>query len=135
VSQIDDSTRDMLCDKIAAGLASGAMREDIIDDIMDSDVFSEKRAALIADHEVAMADGAGAQTGRDEAIKAGVKLKKVWVCDDDPCPICEENQDAGAIDNDDALPSGDMAELAHVNCECHTESVVENDEHEDDDDN
>ena len=134
VSQIDDSTRNMLRDKIAAGLRSGAMREDIIDDILDGDVFSEARATQIADHEVAMANGAGAQTGREEAIKAGVKLRKVWVCDDNPCPICEENQNVGPIANDDEFPSGDMAEVAHVNCECHTESVVEDDDKEGDDD-
>jgi len=134
VSQIDESTRNMLRSKIAEGLASGAMRNDIIADIMDGDIFSEARATLIADHEVAMASGAGAQTGRDEAVKAGVKLKKIWVCDDDPCPICVDNQDAGAIDNDDEFPSGDMTEVAHVNCECHTESIVEDDEKGDDDD-
>ena len=124
----------MLRQKIADGLASGAMREDIIDDIMDGDVFSEARATLIADTEVAMASGNGAQTGREEAIKAGVKLKKIWVCDDDPCPTCEQNQDDGPIENDASFSSGDATEVAHVNCECHTESVVEDDDKEDDDD-
>jgi hypothetical protein len=124
VTDIDESTRDMLRGKIAAGLEAGAVREDIIDDIMSSDIFSEKRATLIADHEVAMANGAGAQTGREEAIKAGVELEKAWVCDDDPCPICEENQNASPIPNDQAFPSGDMTEVAHVRCRCHTESRV-----------
>ena len=127
VTDIDESTRKMLRTKIAAGLEAGAMREDIIDSIMDSDIFSVARATLIADTEVAMANGAGAQAGRDEAVKAGVRLKKIWVTDSDPCPICEENADAGPIDNDEEFPSGDMAEVAHVRCLCHTESVVEDD--------
>jgi len=125
VSDIDDSTRNMLRSKIAAGLVSGAMREDIIADIMDGDIFDEARATLIADTEVAMANGQGALAGYKEAKAAGVKLKKIWVCDSDPCPICEENQDAGEIEVESEFPSGHDAEVAHVNCECHTESVVE----------
>lgn len=133
VSDIDDSTRNMLRSKIAAGLASGAMRDDIIADIMDGDTFSEKRATLIADTEVAMANGQGALAGYKEAKAAGVKLKKIWVCDSDPCPICEENQDAGEIEVEDEFPSGDDAETAHPGCLCHTESVVEDDDHGDGD--
>lgn len=123
VTQIDESTRNMLREKIAAGLESGAMREDIIDSI--SGIFDKDRATLIADTEVAMANGQGALAGYKEAKAAGVKLKKVWVCDSNPCPICEENQNAGAIEVEDEFPSGDDAETAHPGCLCHTESVVE----------
>jgi hypothetical protein len=42
----------MLRQEIANGLASGAMRQDIIDSVMDGDIFSEARATLIADTEV-----------------------------------------------------------------------------------
>jgi Phage Mu protein F like protein len=132
VKDIDESTRNMLRTKIAAGLEAGLMREDIIDDIMDSDVFSEKRATLIADTEVAMANGQGALAGYKEAKAAGVKLKKIWVCDSDPCPICEENQDAGEIEVEDDFPSGDDAETAHPGCLCHTESVVEDSDDDED---
>jgi hypothetical protein len=128
IKDIDESTRNMLRSKIVAGLESGAMREDIIADITDGDIFSEVRATRIADYEVAAANGAGAQTGREEAIKAGVKLEKAWVCDSNPCPICEENQDASPIPNDQEFPSGDMTEIAHNGCLCHTESVVEDDD-------
>jgi hypothetical protein len=134
VTDIDEATRNMLRSKIAAGLEAGAMREDIIDSIMDSDVFSEARATLIADTEVAMANGQGALAGYKEAKAAGVKLKKIWVCDSDPCPICEENQDAGEIEVEAEFPSGDDAETAHPGCLCHTESVVEDDDKEDDED-
>jgi hypothetical protein len=46
----------MLRQEIAAGLESGAMREDIIDDIMASDIFSEARATLIADNRIISED-------------------------------------------------------------------------------
>jgi Phage Mu protein F like protein len=134
IKDIDESTRNMLRSKIAAGLAAGDMREDIIDSIMDSDIFSEKRATLIADTEVAMANGQGALAGYKEAKAAGVKLKKQWICTDDPCDECQENEDIGDIDVEDSFPSGDDAEVCHPSCRCHTESVVEDDDKENDDD-
>ena len=76
VSQIDESTRNMLRTKIAAGLASGAMREDIISDIMDGDIFDEDRATLIADTEVANANGQGALAGYKEAQNAGRRAQE-----------------------------------------------------------
>jgi hypothetical protein len=111
------------------------MREDIIDSIMDANIFSEKRATLIADTEVAMANGHGALAGYKEAKAAGVKLKKIWViADGDCCDECDENAEAGAIDVEDEFPSGDDCETAHPGCRCHTESVVEDDDKEDGDD-
>jgi hypothetical protein len=135
VSDIDETTRNMLRVKIAAGLRAGKMREDIIDSIMDANIFSEKRATLIADTEVAMANGHGALAGYKEAKAAGVKLKKIWViADGDCCDECDENAEAGAIDVEDEFPSGDDCETAHPGCRCHTESVVEDDDKEDGDD-
>ena len=132
IKDIDESTRNMLRTKIADGLRSGAMRDDIIADIMDGDIFSEARATKIADYEVGVATGAGAQAGRDEAVKAGVELDKGWFCDENPCEDCQENQDAGWIPNDEEFPSGDMAEIAHNGCKCHTESRVKDDKEDDD---
>ena len=69
-----------------------------------------------------------------EAKAAGVKLKKIWVTDTDPCDECQANGDAGAIPIDDEFPSGDDAETAHPGCKCHTESVVEEGEEEKEED-
>jgi hypothetical protein len=133
VTDIEDSTRDMLRRKIASGLEAGAMRENIIDDIMSSEIFSKARATLIADTEIAMANGQGALAGYKEAKAAGVDLRKIWVvAGGDCCDLCEDNADAGPIEIEDDFPSGDDAEPGHPNCRCHTESVVaEDDAHED----
>jgi hypothetical protein len=74
-NNISESTRNMLRQRIADGLASGAMREDTIDGL--GDFFDEDRATLIADTEVSLATGQGALAGYKEAQKAGLKLKKV----------------------------------------------------------
>jgi len=42
---------------------------------------------------------------------------KEWVVTD-PCPICEENGNAGVIPIDKPFPSGDMRPPAHPNCRC-----------------
>jgi hypothetical protein len=118
-------------DVIAYGLNEGLMRDDIIDMVIDQG-FGEDRATLIADHEVAIATGQGAEAGYREAKAAGVKIQKIWVTDDDPCEDCEANSDV-EIDIEDLFPSGDEDAPAHVNCRCHTESVVEDDNKEDDD--
>lgn len=42
---------------------------------------------------------------------------KEWIVTD-PCPICEENGNAGVIPIDRPFPSGDMRPPAHPNCRC-----------------
>ena len=42
---------------------------------------------------------------------------KEWIVTD-PCPICEENGNAGVIPIDKPFPSGDMRPPAHPNCRC-----------------
>lgn len=128
---IEESTRRRVRDIITYGLNEGLMREDIIDMIEDQS-FGEARATLIADTEIAMASGQGALAGYKEAKAAGVKLKKVWVCTDDPCDECQQNEDIGPIPVDSEFPSGDDAEVCHPFCRCHTESVVEDEDEGDD---
>jgi hypothetical protein len=46
-----------------------------------------------------------------------------WVtAGDNPCPICQENEDASPINVGDSFPSGDDHEPAHPNCECYTQA-------------
>lgn len=119
VSQITETTRDMLRAAIADGLAENLARDQIISDIMDtSDVFSEKRAEFIADTELTNASSQGSLMGMKVAQENGVKLGKYWDCNDEPCPICQGNEDAGVIGLDETFPSGDDAPQAHPRCEC-----------------
>lgn len=125
VTDIEDSTRDELRGIIARGIDAGATRDDILEEIEGSRLFSEDRAALIADTEIRMANGQGRLEGYRAARDAGVKLKKVWVTDGDPCPSCQENEDAGPIDLDESFPSGDDIDPAHPNCYCSTTTEIE----------
>jgi len=58
----------------------------------------------------------------DRAKDMGVSGKE-WIVTD-PCPICEENGNAGAIALNDAFPSGDMRPPAHPNCRCALAPVI-----------
>jgi hypothetical protein len=126
---IDDGTRDMLRDVITDGLADNLGADEIAEQIAGSFAFSAERADMIARTEIARANSAGSiasyRIARDEA---DVDVKKAWILGDNPCAICQENADAGAIDLDDEFPSGDDAAPAHPNCECAVTPVVGDDE-------
>ncbi len=126
VTQITDSTRDRLREIIAQGLEDNLGRQQIAD-LIEADpsgLFGEDRAELIADYEIGSANGAGALEGLDQAKEAGVDVLKEWYPDEEACPICLENADAGPIPTDEDFPSGDDAPLAHPNCECSLLGVV-----------
>lgn len=118
VAQVEESTRNKIRDAIAKGLAENAGRDAIIEDLMDSTAFSEERATLIADTESAIANGQGNLMGMEEAQAAGVNIQKEWDATDEPCQICQDNQDDGAIDLDQSFSSGDDTTPAHPNCRC-----------------
>lgn len=124
VTMITDATRDKLQTAIATAVAQALPKDEMIDSIMAASMddpngsFSEERAQFIADTEIGFANSQGSLMGMQEAEKAGVNLQKEWDATDEPCPICQENQDAGPIALDAQFPSGDDCPLAHPRCRC-----------------
>jgi|GEM_PF-6335005 len=128
VSQVDESTRDMLRDVIADGLEQNLGTDGIADLIQESAAFGDDRAQLIAHTEVRNANERGALEGMRGARDAGVNIKKEVLLGPNACEVCIENADAGPIDVDESFPSGDLAPGFHVRCECAVTGVVGNDE-------
>jgi len=118
--RIDEDTRDQVRSIIDKGLADNIGRDEIAQQIEDSFWFSEARALLIANTEIAMANSQSTLNSMRDAQKAGVKLGKSWLADPEACDICQANEDAGIIGIDENFPSGDDATPAHPNCECAT---------------
>lgn len=120
VTQVSESTRQMLRDTVSSGLKAGLTEAEIADNIeaLNANVFSEERAELIARYEVGTANSGGALESFKAAKELGIPVKKAWLADDQACEVCQENQEAGAIELDETFPSGDDAPLAHPNCEC-----------------
>jgi hypothetical protein len=113
---ITDSTRDMLRSTITGGLADNVGYDEIVDRI-EALGFGTARAETIARTEIARANSAAAlDSYRAARDGAGVKTKKEWLVDDEPCEVCQENAAAGAIDLDDDFPSGDAAPPGHPRC-------------------
>ena len=124
VTQITDSTRDMLRQTIAQGLQETDILG-VADRIAKDYAFSPERALLIADTETAFANGNGAQKGREIAKDLGIKIKKEWLDHEGACPICVENALAGPIEIEDTFPDGSMTTPSHPRCHCTTVSVIE----------
>ena len=122
---ITDSTRDELQSIITQGLNDNIGHDAIADAIQEAGAFSADRAELIANTEIARANSVGALEGYKAARDIGVKVMKSWLADSDPCPDCQENEDAGPIDLDSDFPSGDDAPPSHCNCECSLIPVTE----------
>lgn len=118
ITGIDETTRQLIRTTIAEGLNAGKSAEEIADDLRQSYAFSAERAELIAETEVARANSYGALDGYKKAQEAGVQVRKSWLRLEDACPVCQENEEAGDIDIDEAFPSGDLAPPAHPNCRC-----------------
>lgn len=124
---IDDTTRAMVQQIIYQGLQDGSRLDDIADDLegLGPYPFSEERAAIIAETEVAKAHSMGSLDGYRQAEDMGVDIQKEWlIADEEACDDCQENADAGPIDLDDTFPSGDDAPGAHPHCRCAIAPVV-----------
>lgn len=125
--RISDTTRELLRGIISKGLEDNVGTPAIAENIQNSFAFSEKRADLIAQTEVANANEQSKLTGWRDARAAGLKIKKAWKTsgDDEVCPVCIANEAQGAIDLDEDFQSGDDASPAHPRCECVTVPEVE----------
>lgn len=90
---------------------------------------SDERAALVG----ATEDHAARQFGEAKGWEwTGRSVLKQWVTMD-PCQVCADNEDEGAIPTDAQFQSGDFAPPAHVNCVCVLEYVEDELEDEPDD--
>ena len=111
-----ETTKLRLRNAIAAAVDAGGDADDIVGAIKDTmDEFSDQRAELVAQNEVASAYSWGRHQIADEA---GL-TQKAWIPESGaPCLICIANEAEGWIDITDAFLSGDQFPLAHVNCLC-----------------
>ena len=90
----------------------------LVDAIVDrNDALSdEDYADMVASTEVHSAVQQGAVDLYDD-----YGLPIVWVTEDKPCPICQANEDEGAIAAGLAFESGDTEPPSHPRCRCHVD--------------
>lgn len=111
-----DTTRTMLRRSLADALARGLTPDELAGELMEDYAFSDVRALLIAETEIAMANSHGQLAGY---AAAGLKQKR-WLLSNDEgvCPVCEANAAKGWIGIGDNFPGGVQAPLQHPNCRC-----------------
>lgn len=127
VTNINESTRNMLYGNIDTAMKEGWTTNELADKLAANYAFSEARAETIARTEIAFADMQGSM----EAYRqSGVVTGKKWLLAEEPCDICEGNAKDGIIGLDNVFSSGDDAAPAHPNCECDVAPVIADDNEE-----
>ena len=114
VKGLNDETREQMRSIIEYGIKQKRGIPGLSRDLRNQiNNMSKVRAKMIARTETC---DALESAFMDRAKDMGVTGKE-WVVTD-PCPICDENGNAGAIPIDKPFPSGDMRPPAHPNCRC-----------------
>ena len=119
VSGVNATTRDAVRQEVAAGLANGENYKQIIARVEGLGAFSDDRANLIGETEIANANSAGALNGLFQARGNGVDVKKGWLTAgglERVCPICVANEAVGPLELEEPFPSGDQHSPAHPRC-------------------
>jgi SPP1 gp7 family putative phage head morphogenesis protein len=115
VKALDKTTLERLRDLIAQGieerLGVDGLARLIRDDLKN---MSLDRAKMIATTEMNNA----ISTATLEKLQELEIEYKQWVPVDDPCEICQDNADEGAIPVEDSFSSGDDSPPAHPRCRC-----------------
>jgi hypothetical protein len=121
-----ESTRETIRGIIASGLEDNVGRDAIADQIQSATAFSEFRAELIADTEIANANSAAKLDSWNAVEADGQTLVKEWFVsgDEGVCEECESNESQGEIAFDESFDSGDDMEPAHPGCRCVTTARV-----------
>lgn len=120
IKDIDATTHDAVRDVMREGIGLHWDVDKIADRLEETGAFNDYRAEMIARTEVSAAMHAGMIEAGRQAKEADKTVCKRWVLGDDPCPICEENDDE-VVELDDSFSSGDDAPPVHPNCECEIE--------------
>jgi hypothetical protein len=120
------STREQLRGILTSGLEQNIGRDAIAESIQNATAFSEYRAQLIANTEIAFANSAGKKLGWDAVQADGATMMKEWHAsgEEGVCDECEGNEAQGEIAYDEAFESGDDMEPAHPQCRCVTTARV-----------
>ena len=120
---ITDSTRDGLRDLISQAFEDGMGQADLEKEIVNSYLFSEQRAEMIARTEIAQAHIQGTIKGwKVSDLVAGYS----WILgsEHDVPDECDDNADSPMVELGKEFPSGDLGPPAHPNCICALSPVL-----------
>lgn len=117
----DQTTKDRLVNMVRDARLDRQTIDEVADLIhKEFPNISSVRSFMISTTETANAFGQASQAFR---VENGIDTK-VWIIAGPHNLVdeCDDNADDGEIPTDEAFSSGDMAEPAHIGCECYTDS-------------
>lgn len=128
-TSIDATSQQLIRDILARGVAQKDTAVQIARDIRaEFTDWSVARARMVSVTEIA---NAWESTAQDVMKSRGIQQRRWLTAGDDivdgghPNGPCQDNEDAGPVDMNDAFPSGDMHPPAHPSCRCTTAPVVD----------
>jgi len=119
---IEDSTRNMIRDKVSLAIEEGWTEEELARELEDR-AFDADRAYMIASTELDFAHSVSNNEGwKASGVVQGKKslLSQDHVEEDE----CDDNADAGVIDLDEEYPSGHDSPPFHPRCHCSEVAVL-----------
>ena len=123
VTDLEDSTREMLRATLTEGIEQGWSADTLADEIADSYGFSDERAETIARTETAFANVQGNIEGW---TASGVVESKEWVTQGEVCDECDE-LDGKVVGLDEDFPDAGDGPPLHPNCRCDVLPVLSED--------
>ena len=128
---ISETTRKAVQELVSKALDEGWTNDELADEIMGADVFSEARAEMIARTETAFADIEGNIIGWKTS---GVVEGKQWTIGTTQTTVCDDcaSLDGVVVGIDEEFPDGDPP--LHPNCRCDVLPVLSEDEDEETED-
>jgi hypothetical protein len=112
--QISDEVRTAIRSTVATAFEERWTPQQLSQAISESQAFSPRRSLMIARTEIAEAQSEGSMI---YYRASGVKKKK-WSGSANCCPLCQDNEAAGAIALGASFPSGHQRTPAHPNDRC-----------------
>lgn len=123
---ITETTRDDLRRIIRQSFEGETPMADLIAAIQESGTFSEARATMIANTEVAFAQNSG---NYEVWQNSGVRMRVKWLLSEDheeACD-CEDNEDV-IVDLGQLFPSSDFFPPVHPFCKCNVIAILQTEE-------
>jgi hypothetical protein len=128
---ITDRMRRVLREEIHNAVGLHWDVDKLADRLVDTGLFSDARAEMIARTEINMAQNQGTLAAGRQAKAAGLNVRKVWTLGPNPCEQCQDAAAEGDLDLEDDFggDAGDAPPL-HPNCECNLDLFVADEEEE-----
>lgn len=117
--EIDQTSHDQLTKMVHGGEAAGISKAGILAMVLgEISDWTQQRANTIALNEISKPFHAGGRDVVNEIQKEGRHVERHWDTQDDPCELCQENEEAGWIGEDEQYPNFPEGPPGHPNCQC-----------------